>query len=248
MKIIFAIDDTDNAESPGTGHLAQDISERIEQERWGKCSGITRHQLYIHRDIPYTSHNSAMCFEADILKDRLDKIIDFGIRFLEEKSAQGSDPGLCVAVAGRRLDKKRLTHFGLLAKRKVLTKELAYALAGNLKVHLTEHGGTGQGVVGALAGVGLRLAGNDGRFRGWYHFGRAGEKISVQTLCSYDFIDSVRSCNGEILERDAMVLLGGDRLKTVLRDAESVVLVTRTDSELQDIQWKTLTKEQVKQY
>ena len=54
--------------------------------------------------------------------------------------------------------------FGYRAKQVVLTKSNAYKLAKKLDIHLSEHGGSGQGVIGALAGVALRLTANDGRF------------------------------------------------------------------------------------
>ena len=66
MKILISIDDTDNLESCGTGELATQISQTIAEQGWGTCSYITRHQLLVHPDVPYTSHNSAMCFEATI--------------------------------------------------------------------------------------------------------------------------------------------------------------------------------------
>ena len=43
----------------------------------------------------------------------------------------------------------------------------AYLLAEQFpELSLSEHGGTGDGVIGALAGVGLRLSGSDGRIKG----------------------------------------------------------------------------------
>lgn len=50
-----------------------------------------------------------------------------------------------------------LVDFGRRAKNEVLTKDLAYDLAVKLGVPLSEHGGTGDGVIGAVAGSGLRL-------------------------------------------------------------------------------------------
>ena len=94
-------------------------------------------------------------------------------------------------------------------------------------IHLSEHGGTGDGVIGAVAGIGLRLFGNDGRYRGWYHFGRAGESVRVETLLSHDFIDSVETRDGIALNGEDAVVLGGDQLKVVHRHQCQVVLVER---------------------
>ena len=248
MKILICIDDTDQLDTPGTGHLAEALCHEIEQKRWGTCSAISRHQLYVHKDIPYTSHNSAMCFEASIRDDGLMPVIDLGGNFLRRNSAHGSDPGLCVVPFGRNLNTEKLTGFGLKAKRSVLTKTDAYELAKELDIHLSEHGGTGQGVVGALAGTGLRLGGNDGRFRGWYHLGRAGECLSVKALKSYGFIEAVKSEAGETLLDDACVFFGGDEQKTVWQDAKQVLLVNQTLNGSDRLKWTTLTKKQVKIY
>lgn len=246
MKLLIAIDDTDSLESRGTGQLAQIMIEKIEQMRWGICSRITRHQLFVHDDIPYTSHNSAMCFGAEIDKHRYDDLIAFGMRFLETESEKGSDPGLCVVNMDNGLNTDLLIAFGRRAKTEVLEKSNAYALANDLGIHLSEHGGNGQGIVGALAGTGLRLTGNDGRFRGWFHYGKAGETISVKDLLVDGLVDMVRSNEGEIIAPELSVLLSEEKIKTVLQDHRQTVLVKNTTPPC-SIKWQTLTKQQVKE-
>lgn len=58
----------------------------------------------------------------------------------------------------------------------------------------TEHGGTGGGIIGALAVIGLRLHGSDGRFRGWHHLGNAGVITTPADLCSHPFVEAVLIC------------------------------------------------------
>lgn len=248
MKLIIGIDDTDTKETKGTGHLAEAFKKEIERNAWGRCSAISRHQLYVHDAIPYTSHNSAMCFEAELTGDCFDCIVEYGQHFLYTESAAGSDPGLCVAVCDTALDTEKLVHFGRQAQQRVLTKNDAYTLAGALRIHLSEHGGTGQGIIGAVAGIGLRLTGNDGRFRGWYHIGPPGMPITVAELLAYDFIDTVKSESGERLDQAATVILGGDKLKTVLMGNEQVVLVRAVSDSAETATWHTLTKQQVKEF
>lgn len=66
MRALICIDDTDNIDiKRGTGQLASLLAEEIEQKGWAKCEAVTRHQLFVHPDVPYTSHNSSMCFAAD---------------------------------------------------------------------------------------------------------------------------------------------------------------------------------------
>jgi hypothetical protein len=107
-----------------------------------------------------------MCFTAEIPEGVLDDVIDYCCAQLRALSVPESDPGLCVAVTERLRAPQELIAFGRKAKKHILSKIEAYALAESLSVHLSEQGGTGQGVIGALAGAGLRLSGNDGRFSG----------------------------------------------------------------------------------
>ncbi len=99
MKIYVGIDDTDSIDQGATGESANQLIKLIENQRWGNCQGLTRHQLLLHPDIAYTSHNSSMCFTADIKAVYLNPLIEEAGKFLERDSAPGSDPGLCVAAA-----------------------------------------------------------------------------------------------------------------------------------------------------
>ncbi len=71
---------------------------------------------------------------------------------------------------------------GKKTKGTVLAKEEAYETASKLGVHLSEHGGTGSGVIGALAGAGLRLGGNDGRIKGKYFVDAQNEVMTVEEI------------------------------------------------------------------
>jgi hypothetical protein len=247
MQILISIDDTDNLESPGTGALASQIAADLESNGWGKSSYVTRHQLLVHPDIPYTSHNSAMCFRADIEDDYLERVISHAADFLTRESADGSDPGLCVAVIDRLQKSDELILFGRSAKESVLTKEAAYDLARRTGVHLSEHGGTGQGVIGALAGAGLRLGGNDGRLKGQLNIGAPGSVLSVAALQGHDYIDEIRALDGDSVVSGDMVLLG-EKMKTVLLDGRAVLLVVQADGTVDGTRWKTCSRQQLKKH
>ena len=247
MQILISIDDTDNLESPGTGALASQIAADLESNGWGKSGFITRHQLLVHPDIPYTSHNSAMCFPAEIGADCLEQVISYSAEFLARESAEGSDPGLCVAVIDRLPETGELIRFGQAAKESVLTKESAYELARRTGIHLSEHGGTGQGVIGALAGAGLRLGGNDGRLKGQLAFAEPGGVASVADLLSHDTIDEIRALDGSGVTNRDMVRLG-DKVKTVLLDGKSVLLVVAADGTADGVCWQTCSRQQLKKH
>ncbi len=161
MRAYIGFDDTDAIDSEmGTGKLARlfenDLPDACRQ--WG----AVRQQLLVDDGIPYTSHNSAACIVADAPDESLLKeIIDLAAAHVVEKSVEGSDPGVCVAFEGTTgLDS--LIDFGHeCVRRKVTQKE---ALKAASSVHLSGHGGTNDGVIGAAAAVGLTASGWCGRF------------------------------------------------------------------------------------
>lgn len=248
MKTFVCIDDTDNLETRGTGALASIMIENIEEKGWGNCSYITRHQLYFHRDIPYTSHNSAMCFVIEHQNNIHDALTAFASDFLKKESAEGSDPGLCIAEYENYKSHQPLINYGLRAKKEILTKELAYETARVLGIHLSEHGGTGGGVIGALAGVGLRLCGNDGRIKGKIKFPIPGDILTVKEILNNSDIDIVQSLEGNpLLENDRIKL--GEKVKAVFLNHQKVLLVYREfDKTSKTYSWHTCIKEQLRKY
>lgn len=248
MKIVLSIDDTDMPGGPGSGQLAERLSNEIEQRGWGRCAGICRHQLFVHEDVPYTSHNSSMSFPVDIDEDNLQEMMAFGEEFLGRESADGSDPGFCAVVLDEHLQQEPLIEFGQRAKREVLDKDSAYNLANLLGVHLSEHGGTGDGVIGALAGVGLRLFGSDGRMRGWYSDCSEGEEISAVELLQRTGAErAVDPAYMDVASSD-IIRIGDQRIKKVLMGGKEIIPLVKAAGGGVQARWATLTKEEVKRF
>lgn len=248
MKYIVAIDDTDMPGTRGTGRLLQELSEKIESGHHGTCSGISRHQLFIDEEIPYTSHNSAMCCEINLTDFNLNEFIIYCSEFLGKNSITGSDPGLCIADPDKILNPEKLIKFGQDAKTTVLQKSDAYETAGNAGLHLSEHGGTGAGIIGALAGVGLRLAGNDGRYRGWYRLGCPGEVVDAASFCEQHIAEQVVAEDGRVLGGMEKLVIGAEKIKTIRLSGRRVVMVCPYEgwSEAGDVRYRTMTREEVR--
>ncbi|MCG9968822.1 hypothetical protein L9W92_12315 [Pelotomaculum terephthalicicum JT] len=244
MKIYVGIDDTDSIEQGATGETAKQIIRIIEERRWGNCQGLTRHQLLLHPDIAYTSHNSSMCFTAEIETASLEPLIEAAAGCLERDSAPGSDPGLCVAAEEQLRDVESLIAYGYETKKRIITKGEAYELAGKLGVHLSEHGGAGIGVIGALAGVGLRMTNNDGRFQGRLELKVPGAIINVTEILCSNLVERVQSVDGYVLNKNEEVRLG-HKLKTVLLGGKRTLLVYRREGALV---WKTCTNAHLEHY
>lgn len=192
MTIYLGIDDTDTRESRGTGRLARSIAAEL--ARTCQVTGVTRHQLFVHDAIPYTSHNSAAVIHIEVQADRCrEDILATGREMMIADFIDGSDPGVCIASHDQV--SPEIMAFGHRAKNTVLTQDDAYRSARERAIHLEGLGGTNDGIIGALAGVGLAASGNDGRFilRGRSRE-LAGQQEIATLLCSG--IDEVRLSDG----------------------------------------------------
>ena len=228
MGIYICIDDTDNLESIGTGEVAERIGVAV-HDRLGLASTmVTRHQLLIHEDIPYTSHNSSMCFELPGGKAcHVGAVIRIAEETIVESMAPGSDPGLCVVCDPDNTTRKKLSDFGKTAKEKVVSKEAAYRLAKELNIHLSEHGGTGDGIIGSMAGVGLRLSGNDGEVKGGLKNIETGVFRAEEFLQRLDIDRIVEVSSGRCIQEGSIQFR--KRSKSVLRDGCFTLLVEEAD-------------------
>jgi hypothetical protein len=156
--IYVGIDDTDVAGAPGTNQLVRRILARLGR-RFDTVVAV-RHQLLFDPRIPYTSKNSSasILFSADgpSATDELARQIR---RELHEQYVEGSDPGLCVTDHVP----EEVVAFGRRCQQEILTQAEARRLAARHGIHLEGLGGSEDGVIGALAAVGLAATGNDGR-------------------------------------------------------------------------------------
>jgi len=157
--IFIGLDDTDTLESRGTGHLARQIAAALAADY--AVLGVVRHQLLRDPRVPCTKNNSS----AAILLDG-DRTVTFAelterLRAMMLDDFQpGSDPGLCVA----NTVPQAVVEFGRRTQREFVTQDEARTLAAAYEIPLLGLGGDEDGVIGALAAVGLAAGGEDGRY------------------------------------------------------------------------------------
>jgi hypothetical protein len=201
--IYIGLDDTDTAESRGTGRLARNIAAALSEK--AKIFGVTRHQLFVHPAIPFTSHNSCAVIHADASAELASDLWDITKRMMLEDFIVGSDPGL--AIASREQVTSAVVSFGIAAKTTIVTKQNATEIAEASGVRLESLGGTGDGIIGAIAGVGLASLRNDGRFllKGRNRELAAGVH-SVQEILEAG-IDSVQTLQGTALDEGLVRIL-----------------------------------------
>jgi hypothetical protein len=102
-------------------------------------------------------------------------------------------------------------------------------------------------VIGALAAVGLRLGGNDGRLRGQLEVGASGAGVvTVRDLRAHPHVAAVQTLAGEVLGDEERVLLAPWKVKAVLRAGRGVLLVTASASGRAP--WETCCREVVRTF
>jgi len=241
MRYLIGIDDTDNAESRGTGYRARTLGDALAADGLAAVQGITRHQLLVAPGIPYTSHNSSACLLVDLSVD-VATVASCCRDFLLRECAPGSDAGLCITA----WDAVRPTveAFGSRAKREILTAAEALVLAQTEGLLLEGLTGDHGGVIGALAAVGLRASGEDGRFI-WLRGIREVSGIHrAEALYQLTGIQEIRTLDGAPVPATADVDLG-TWFRPVLSQGQAVLLVENMASE-SGYYWCVAAKEAIK--
>jgi len=242
MHYYIGIDDTDNLESRGTGHRARQLGTMLEEAGIARLICITRHQLFVHKDIPYTSHNSSACLLMDCDPAKKAELIAFCRDFLLRESAPGSDAGLCIAAA--TAINHGIENWGKNAKKIVLNKPLAHEIAVQNNIYLEGLTGEKIGVIGALAAVGLRHSGNDGRVL-WLPMLRETEGIfSGAVLKKRLQIDRITSKDGTEIEYEDTIMADG-WIRPVMHDTKITLIVEKSESH-EKYQWQHVPKEYIK--
>lgn len=160
MTIYVSIDDTGNSESVGTGKFARIIAGELSKKY--PVYGVTRHQFYVHPGINFSLHNFGAVIHVDMGKEHVDDIFVMIKEMMCDNFNESSNPGL--AVAHESCISPALLAYGQDAKKTVLIPKRAWSLAVNSGIRLESIGGNGDGVIGAMAGLGLAFTQNDGRF------------------------------------------------------------------------------------
>ncbi len=238
MQYLIGIDDTDNLDGPGTGHRVRQLAAELGTAGIAQPEGITRHQLLVSPEIPYTSHNSSACLTVQADESRVEPLWAACKEFLLRESAPGSDAGLCLAAC--ESVGEAVQTFGARAKLEVLTQAEAILVAQTASLQLAGLTGTGGGVIGALAGVGLRAAGNDGRFLWLPGLRELTGRLTVAQLRAQAHIEEVCDTQGKALDLSEMVEVGA-WLRPILQNGHSVLLVEEVENG-----WRVIAKERIK--
>lgn len=179
MRVYIGFDDTDNIGADrGTGKLARWFGRALPEDC--RVQGVVRQQLLVCDGIPYTSHNSSACMIVSTPdRSNLKVLIERAASHVEEYSLEGSDPGLCLACEGDE-SLSDLMDFGRTCASKIVTQK--HAMRAATHAHLSGHGGTQDGIIGAAAAVGLTASGWTGRFIEYGNLREFPDPVQVSEL------------------------------------------------------------------
>lgn len=219
MQYFIGIDDTDNLESRGTGHLARVMATALAQDF--HVHGVTRHQLLEDERVPKTAKNSCAAIIFDGETYPLAEIADFARKVLLDDFQPGSDPGLCVASQ----IPAEIIAYGQRARREFLYQKESRDLAAAHGMILEGLGGDEGGVIGALAAVGLAASGNDGRY---VQIGsiRDLEGLQPVSIVLASGISAIQTVDGQIVS-DGRVL--ADKMRPARRNGAPILFVQREE-------------------
>jgi tRNA(Ile2) C34 agmatinyltransferase TiaS len=214
--IFIGLDDTDTLESRGTGHLARQIAAALAADY--AVLGVVRHQLLRDPRVPCTKNNSS----AAILLDGDPAVGSAGLTerlraMMLDDFQPGSDPGLCVA----NTVPQAVVEFGRRTQRELVTQDEARALATAHSMPLLGLGGDEDGVIGALAAVGLAAGGEDGRY---VLVGRLRELAGLQPVPALleAGIAAVQTLDGQPVTTG---LVQTDKLRPARRNGRPIAVV-----------------------
>jgi hypothetical protein len=236
MKYLLGIDDTDNLESRGTGHRVRQLSDWLAENKLAEPLGITRHQLLVDPQIPYTSHNSSACLAVETRTPN--DVWEAAREFLLRESAPGSDSGLTLAQWDSI--NECVLSFAKRAKIAVLTMLEAEQTASQSQMRCEGLTGTHGGIIGAVSAIGLHRAGNDGRFLLLPGLRDLTGKYQVAEICALGHIDRVCTLGNSDLHSKTIVDVG-DWIRPVLRDGKATLYVEENNHE-----WHIVSKEHIK--
>ncbi len=227
--VLIGLDDTDNADSRGTGFRARQLGLAADAAGLGQLVGVTRHQLFFDPRIPYTSHNSSACLQFAAVGDR-EALWHFCWQFMLAAAEDGSDIGLCLADLAQAAG---LREHGRAAKHRVLPISSGPVAAGHCGARVAGLTGNRQGMIGATAACGLFADGDDGRYI-WAPGVRdlVNRRIRVEEFLAVTGIDDIRDREGTSHRQGGdRELLIGDWPRPVRIRGDAVLLVEPSAAE-----------------
>lgn len=228
-RFVVGVDDTDVEGAGGTGALVRALAERFVEEGLGEHLGVTRHELLDSPKVKRTTQNCAFAVELQTEKS-LNDVEDWVVRYVRQAAERRADPG--IAILSRHSDMPHVLAFGRRSQNEVMKLDDAGTFSAESNVRLRALGGKRAGSIGALAAVGLRAGGGDGRY---VHLNGLRDLTGRMTagqmrLACPELTRILDEATGEPMDRDDMIDTG-DWVRPRLSEGGPLVLARRTQED-----------------
>ncbi|MFV0284026.1 MAG: hypothetical protein ACK5JE_09575 [Castellaniella sp.] len=242
---LIGIDDTDNLYTPGTGRHARQLGARLMREGAVRLLDITRHQLLFDPRVRYTSHNSSLCMRVVIATCQPEAAASICRDYLLTHSAPDSDAGLCIAAW--HAVPPAIQRYGRRAKQELLDIDQARATAQQHTIQLEGLTGDHGGIIGALAAVGLRRTGMDGRIAWLPNLRETTGVVTAGHLRQSAGIDLIREYQGNATVAEDDLIDAGRWPRPILQEDQAVLLIEKGGPD-HGVQWKPVSKQVLRQF
>lgn len=242
MRFLIGLDDTDSPKNSSTGLLARQLGFKLQEAGLGTLEAITRHQLFSSQQVPCTTRNSAIClsFEAD--PERRSELEMVCRSFILREYCPGANTGF--ALASWSQVTAEVYTWARTVKSRVVNRQEALITARAAGISIAGLIGSGAGVIGALAAIGLRYRGDDGRFIWLPGIEELIGVYSYSELMNLVPFDRIENLRGRSPKPEEKIHLG-EQFQAALREGRCVLLVEEVHVE-QGYEWHTIELEKVR--
>jgi hypothetical protein len=243
MRFLIGLDDTNNPGGSSTGGLAVRLGKKLEELGMGRSEAVTRHQLIRSPLVPCTSENVAVClsFEAEV--NRRSELEMACRSFILREYSRGADAGFALA-SWAQITADVFT-WAKLAKNRVLSRQDALQTARAAGIAIAGLTGSGDGVIGALAAIGLRFRGEDGRFLWLPNMDALNGVYKYTDLMDQVPFDSIENIKGKAPRPEEKISLA-EGIHPILREGRCLLLVEQEHKETA-FDWHTLDLKKVRE-
>jgi hypothetical protein len=232
----LGIDDTGQPGKCGTDATALALGLHLQAQKLARLAHVSAHALVSIGDIPDDNPTHAYCLTLEAEAQRLREIDMESRVYLMRNSAAGANPGFALAVREQVND--RILNWGKACQSLTLERREALDLARSQGITAAGFTGSGSGVIGALAAVGLRSSGSDG----WITWlpGLPGLKgvMTFSEILHISTFDYVKSLHGRTPDFRDRIQLGGQVMPLLYNDRTLLLLAPAPRST--DWEWTAL--------
>lgn len=236
MIFFLGIDDTGPPGKSGSGETALALGLHLQARKLARLVHVSAHALVPAGEIPNGKSTHAYCLTLEGEAQQLREIDMESRVYLMRHSAAGANPGFALAPRERVSD--RIQNWGKACQMFTLDRREALDLARNQAIITVGFTGSGIGVIGALAAVGLRSSGSDGWITwlpGLPDLKGVMTFSEILQISTFDYVKSLRGRTPDFRDR---IRLGEQVLPLLYNDRTLLLLAPAPRSA--DWEWTAL--------